>query len=150
ILAVVGESGSGKSVTALSIMRLLASNAEVRSGTIDFDGVDLLKLQEPEMRKLRGGKIGMIFQDPMTALNPVMTIGAQLQESLQVHLKLDPQAAEARAIELLALVGIPDPKSRLSQYPHQFSGGMRQRVMIAIGLACDPQLLIADEPTTAL
>ncbi len=150
ILAIVGESGSGKSVTALSIMGLLSSNAQVGAGRVEFDGVDLLRLSEPEMRKLRGGRIGMIFQDPMTALNPVMTIGAQLTESLEIHRKLDRAAAEARAVELLGLVGIPDPKSRLGQYPHQFSGGMRQRVMIAIGLSCDPQLLIADEPTTAL
>ncbi len=150
IVAVVGESGSGKSVTALSIMGLLPGIARVTEGSVTFDGVDLLKLDEPSMRALRGSRIGMIFQDPMTALNPVMTIGQQLIEPLLIHMKLTPQAAEDRAIELLTLVGIPDARSRLSQYPHQFSGGMRQRVMIAIGLACGPQLLIADEPTTAL
>ena len=150
ILAIVGESGSGKSVTALSMTGLLPSTARVTKGSVQFDGLDLLGLPEPEMRRLRGGRIGMIFQDPMTALNPVMTIGSQLVESLGIHLGLAGAEAEARAIELLSMVGIPDPQARLKQYPHQFSGGMRQRVMIAIGLSCKPQLLIADEPTTAL
>jgi peptide/nickel transport system ATP-binding protein len=150
IVAVVGESGSGKSVSALSILGLLPGAGRVTQGNIELDGTELLKLDEPSLRAMRGRKIGMIFQDPMTALNPVMTIGAQLIEPLQIHLAMTTGRARARAVELLGLVGIPDPQARLDQYPHQFSGGMRQRVMIAIGLACGPELLIADEPTTAL
>lgn len=150
IIAVVGESGSGKSVSALTVLGLLPNVGRVKEGRVELDGVDLLKLDEPSLRKLRGNKIGMIFQDPMTALNPVMTIGEQLTEPLKIHLAMTDEQARNRALELLGFVGIPDPEGRLDQYPHQFSGGMRQRVMIAIGLACGPELLIADEPTTAL
>jgi peptide/nickel transport system ATP-binding protein len=150
MVAIVGESGSGKSVSALTIMRLLAQTAEVTSGKILFDGRDLLKLSSEEMRRVRGHHVSMIFQEPMTSLNPVLKIGLQIMEPLFIHLEMTPEAAKARAIELLTLVGITDPESRLDQYPHQLSGGMRQRVMIAIGLACNPKLLIADEPTTAL
>ncbi len=150
MVAIVGESGSGKSVSALTIMRLLAQTAEITSGTIVFDGRDLLKLSDDEMRRVRGHHVSMIFQEPMTSLNPVLRIGLQIMEPLFIHLKMTPEEAKARAIELLTLVGITDPESRLDQYPHQLSGGMRQRVMIAIGLACNPKLLIADEPTTAL
>ena len=150
IIALVGESGSGKSVSALSVMGLLPkANSEVR-GSIMFDGRNLLSLNEHEMRTIRGRQISMIFQEPMTSLNPVLTIGLQIIEPLQTHLGLTTAEAEARAVELMSLVGIPDPESRLNSYPHQFSGGMRQRVMIAIGLACNPKLIIADEPTTAL
>ncbi len=150
MVAIVGESGSGKSVSALTIMRLLAQTAEITSGTIVFDGRDLLKLSDEEMRRIRGHHVSMIFQEPMTSLNPVLRIGLQIMEPLFIHLKMTPDEAKARAVELLTLVGITDPESRLEQYPHQLSGGMRQRVMIAIGLACNPKLLIADEPTTAL
>ena len=150
ILAIVGESGSGKSVSSLAIMRLLADNAKVTADRMAFDGVDLLGLSRADMRALRGKGIGMIFQDPMMALNPVMTVGEQLTEPLRIHLGLTPAAARERALELLGLVGIPDASTRIDQYPHQFSGGMRQRVMIAIGLSCHPKVLIADEPTTAL
>ena len=150
ILAIVGESGSGKSVSSLAIMRLLADNAKVTADRMAFDGVDLLGLSRADMRALRGKGIGMIFQDPMMALNPVMTVGEQLTEPLRIHLGLTPAAARKRALELLGLVGIPDASTRIDQYPHQFSGGMRQRVMIAIGLSCHPKVLIADEPTTAL
>lgn len=150
ILAIVGESGSGKSVSSLAVMRLLADNAKVTADRMAFDGVDLLGLSRTDMRALRGKSIGMIFQDPMMALNPVMTVGEQLTEPLRIHLGLTPAAARERALELLGLVGIPDASTRIDQYPHQFSGGMRQRVMIAIGLSCNPKLLIADEPTTAL
>jgi peptide/nickel transport system ATP-binding protein len=150
-LAVVGESGCGKSVTALSLMRLLPKQtARVSAKKIMFDGVDLNNLSEREMRSLRGQHMSMIFQEPMTSLNPVLTIGDQITEPLITHLRMDRAAADARAAELLEMVGIPDPKRRLKQYPHQFSGGMRQRAMIAIGLACEPKLIIADEPTTAL
>jgi peptide/nickel transport system ATP-binding protein len=149
VLAIVGESGSGKSVTALSIMGLLPDSARV-SGRILFEGRDLLGMSRRELRGLRGGRIAMIFQDPMTALNPILTIGFQIMESLKIHLGLDQAKACQRAVELLTMVGIPEAVTRLDQYPHQFSGGMRQRVMIAIGLACGPRLLIADEPTTAL
>ena len=150
-VAIVGESGSGKSVSALSIMRLLpAHTARVPKGRILFDGKNLLELDPEEMRELRGRDISMIFQEPMTSLNPVLTIGLQITEPLQIHLGMKDREARARAVELLNLVGIPDPERRLDQYPHQFSGGMRQRVMIAIGLACNPKLIIADEPTTAL
>ncbi len=151
LLGVVGESGSGKSVTMMSLLRLLPSPpAEMRDGTVMFGGQDLLKISSEELRQVRGSKIGFIFQDPMTSLNPVYTIGFQLAEPLRAHLGMSRAKAKARSIELLQLVGIPDPERRLKDYPHQFSGGMRQRVMIAIALACDPQVLIADEPTTAL
>ncbi len=151
MVAIVGESGCGKSVSALSIMRLLPKRtAKIVGGRIMFDGRNLLDLEEAEMRAVRGKDISMIFQEPMTSLNPVLKIGFQLTEALFMHQKITPDAAKARAIELLKMVGIPDPERRLDQYPHQFSGGMRQRVMIAIGLACNPKLIIADEPTTAL
>ena len=150
-LAIVGESGCGKSVTALSLMRLLPKKtADVSAKKINFDGVELSTLPESEMRALRGRHISMIFQEPMTSLNPVLTIGDQLTEPLITHLDMGRAEADLRAIELLQMVGIPDAARRLRQYPHQFSGGMRQRAMIAIGLACEPKLIIADEPTTAL
>jgi peptide/nickel transport system ATP-binding protein len=151
IVAIVGESGSGKSVSALAVMRLLpAATARIVSGSIRFDGADLLTLDDESMRRIRGRDIAMIFQEPMTSLNPVLSIGLQIKEPLLIHMGMNDEQAEARAVELLTLVGITDPKSRLAQFPHQLSGGMRQRVMIAIGLACNPKLLIADEPTTAL
>ncbi len=150
-LAIVGESGSGKSVTAKGIMRLLPeANTRIKSGEILFEGEDLLKLSEQQMQKIRGSRIAMVFQDPMTSLDPTMRVGKQIAESLQKHLGFSRQRAKERAVELLTLVGIPNPEARVRQYPHQFSGGMRQRVVIAIALACDPQILIADEPTTAL
>ena len=150
VVAIVGESGSGKSVTALSIMRLLPRlTAKIPQGRILFDGQWLLDLDDEQMRKIRGRDISMIFQEPMTSLNPILTIGLQIKEPLQIHLRMTGEQATARAIELLQLVGITDPERRLDQYPHQFSGGMRQRVMISIGLACNPKLIIADEPTTA-
>ncbi len=151
-LGIVGESGSGKSVTSLAIMRLLPSPpAKIgEDSQIIFKGQDLLKIKDDQMRKIRGKEIAMIFQDPMTSLNPVLTIGRQITESLRLHMKMDGRAANRRAIELLKLVGIPSAEKRLGDYPHQFSGGMRQRVMIAMAISCDPKLLIADEPTTAL
>jgi len=150
-LAIVGESGSGKSVAARSIMGLNPeSNTMVRGGEILFEGEDLLKLSERRMQGIRGPKIAMVFQDPMTSLDPTMRVGPQITESLKKHLDMKGDAAKRRAVELLKLVGIPNPEYRLGQYPHQFSGGMRQRVVIAIALACDPKVLIADEPTTAL
>ncbi|MEH7547074.1 MULTISPECIES: ABC transporter ATP-binding protein [Bacillaceae] len=150
-LAIVGESGSGKSVTSKSIMGLLpAQNSEIKSGHILFDGKDLTKLSDKQMQKIRGHEISMIFQDPMTSLNPTMKIGNQIMEPLIKHQNMSKHAAKERAIELLRLVGIPKPEIRVNQYPHQFSGGMRQRVVIAIALACNPKVLIADEPTTAL
>jgi len=150
-LAVVGESGCGKSVTSLSILRLIASPpGRIVEGSIRFHGQDLLALSERGMRDIRGNEISMIFQEPMTSLNPVLSVGRQITETLTLHRGLSREAAKARAIEMLRLVGIPEPASRLRQYPHEFSGGMRQRVMIAMALACDPKLLIADEPTTAL
>ncbi len=151
LLAVVGESGSGKSVTMMSLMKLLPMPpAEIVSGTVRLGGRDLLTLDADAMREVRGGEVGFIFQDPMTSLNPVFTIGYQLMEPLRAHLGLSRREAKERAVELLALVGIPSPGERMDDYPHQFSGGMRQRVMIAIALACNPKVLIADEPTTAL
>ncbi|WP_372604065.1 dipeptide ABC transporter ATP-binding protein [Actibacterium sp.] len=151
LVAIVGESGSGKSVTALSVMRLLPKrNARVPKGRILFEGRNLLDLPEDEMRRIRGHQISMIFQEPMSSLNPMMTIGYQLMEPLIIHLGMNGEQARARAVELLGLVGITNPEDRLKQYPHEFSGGMRQRVMIAIGLSCNPKLIIADEPTTAL
>jgi oligopeptide/dipeptide ABC transporter ATP-binding protein len=150
-VAVVGESGSGKSVTAMSLLRLIPDPpGRITGGEVLFDGRDLLKLSEEEMRQVRGGDIGMIFQEPMTSLNPVLSIERQITETLEEHRDASPEAARARALELLRLVGIADPERRLRQYPHQLSGGMRQRVMIAIALACEPKLIIADEPTTAL
>ena len=151
LLGVVGESGSGKSVTMMSLLGLLPMPpAEIRAGRVMFDGQDLFKVSAEELRKVRGGKIGFIFQDPMTSLNPVFTVGYQIAEPLRKHMGMSKKEAAARSQELLELVSIPDAERRLDDYPHQFSGGMRQRVMIAIALACDPQVLIADEPTTAL
>ena len=152
VLGIVGESGSGKSVTSLSVMRLIPNPPGlIAGGEIHLKGHgDLLKLSYPEMRKIRGREIGMIFQEPMTALNPVFTVGMQVMETVRNHYKVSKQEAKKRAIAMLTRVGIPDAEKRLSDYPHQFSGGMRQRVMIAIALICNPVLLIADEPTTAL
>jgi peptide/nickel transport system ATP-binding protein/oligopeptide transport system ATP-binding protein len=150
-LGVVGESGSGKSVHVLAMLGLIPRPpGRVEQGEILFEGRDLLKLADPELRAVRGSRIGFVFQDPMTALNPVLTVGRQIGEPLRRHQGLTAARAWARAIELLDLVGIPEPRHRVRQYPHQFSGGMRQRVMIAIAIACNPTLLIADEPTTAL
>lgn len=150
-LGVVGESGSGKSATALSILRLIPSPpGRIVSGSVTLDGVDLLQLSEAEMRTVRGRRIGMVFQDPMSSLNPVLTVFKQVAEPIRRHLDLHGPALRSRVIELLDLVGIPSAESRLEDYPHQFSGGMRQRVMIAMALSCDPAVLIADEPTTAL
>ncbi|MGG1573319.1 ABC transporter ATP-binding protein [Fictibacillus sp. NRS-1165] len=150
-LAIVGESGSGKSVTSKAIMRLLPEKtSEIKEGEILFEGRDLTKLSNREMEKIRGSEISMIFQDPMTSLNPTMTVGKQIMEGLRKHQNLSKNEAKERAINLLKLVGIPNPEIRIGEYPHQFSGGMRQRVVIAIALACNPKVLIADEPTTAL
>lgn len=150
-LAIVGESGSGKSVLSRTVMRLLAPSAKVADeSSIQFDGVELLTLSKDRMRAIRGRRIAMVFQDPMTALNPVRTIGAQLQEGLKLQLGLGSAASRARALDLLKQVGIPAPARRMDQYPHELSGGMRQRVVIAMAIACEPELLIADEPTTAL
>ena len=150
-LGIVGESGSGKSITGLSIMRLIPQPpGQIASGEVIFNGRDVLKLSENEVRKIRGNEIAMIFQDPMTSLNPVLTINRQISESLILHMNMNKDQAKQRAIELLQMVGIPNPADRINQYPHQFSGGMRQRVMIAMALSCNPKLLIADEPTTAL
>jgi len=151
LLGVVGESGSGKSVTMMSLLGLLPMPpAEIRAGRVMFGGQDLLKVSAEKLRQVRGGKIGFVFQDPMTSLNPVFTVGYQIAEPLRKHMGMSKKEAAVRCKELLELVGIPDAERRLDDYPHQFSGGMRQRVMIAIALACDPQVLIADEPTTAL
>jgi oligopeptide transport system ATP-binding protein len=150
-LGIVGESGSGKSVTMLSVMRLVPSPpGRIAGGQVKFKGRDLLQLNKDEMRRVRGKEVAMIFQDPMTSLNPVLTINQQMSEAIRLHLGYDRPAARARAQEMLSLVGIPDARHRLDDYPHQFSGGMRQRVMIAMALSCNPKLLIADEPTTAL
>ena len=150
-VALVGESGCGKSVSALSVMRLVAAPAgRIVKGEIIFKGRNLLELSEEEMRRVRGREIGMIFQEPMTSLNPVLTIGRQLTETMEIHLGMTPAQARVRAAEQLALVGIADPERRLTQYPHQFSGGMRQRMMIAMAVSCEPALILADEPTTAL
>ncbi|MBM3947862.1 MAG: ABC transporter ATP-binding protein [SAR202 cluster bacterium] len=150
-IAIVGESGCGKSVSALSVMRLVASPpGRTVHGEVVFEGQDILKLSESEMRHVRGNRIGMVFQEPMTSLNPVLSIGYQLTESLMLHLGMTRVDARERAGELLNLVGIPDAERRLKDYPHQFSGGMRQRVMIALALSCNPKIIIADEPTTAL
>lgn len=147
---VVGESGAGKSVTSLSLMRLVGSPGRIESGEILFDGEDLLNLSDAEIRKIRGNRIAMVFQDAETALNPVYTVGEQIAEAIRLHLGYDDEAAKARAIEMLETVGIPDPAERYSDYPHEFSGGMQQRVVIAIALSCEPDLLVCDEPTTAL
>ena len=150
VLGLVGESGCGKSMTALCIMRLVPPPGAITGGSIQFQGRDLLALSESEMRALRGAEIGMIFQEPMTALNPVLTAGSQVAEAVALHHRVSRRQAWARAVELLGEVGIPAPERRAHEYPHQLSGGMRQRVMIAMAIACDPALLLADEPTTAL
>jgi dipeptide transport system ATP-binding protein len=150
-LAIVGESGSGKSVTSQSIMKLIPSPpGRIAEGSILFNGQDLTRLKEAEMRKIRGADISMIFQDPMTALNPTITVGEQIIEGIRQHQSVSKDQAKKKALEMLKLVGIPSPESRLRQYPHQFSGGMRQRIVIAMALVCEPEILIADEPTTAL
>ncbi len=149
-LAIVGESGCGKSVTAMSILRLIPEPPGKIAGAIRFQGRNLLEASDREMRSIRGNDISMIFQEPMTSLNPVLTVGRQIAETLRLHQGLDRRAAEDRAVDMLTLVGIPEPRRRAADYPHALSGGMRQRVMIAIALACSPKLLIADEPTTAL
>jgi len=148
-LGIVGESGCGKTMLSRAVLQLLPKKARL-SGRVMFDGQDLVRLDPERLRKLRGRSLAVVFQDPMTSLNPVLTIGTQLIETLQEHLELDGATAKRRSVELLAAVGIPAPEQRLMQYPHQLSGGMRQRVAIAIALSCEPKLLIADEPTTAL
>jgi peptide/nickel transport system ATP-binding protein len=150
LMGLVGESGSGKTATVLSIMRLLPESAKIVGGEVRFEDRELVALPEPEMRAVRGAKIAMIFQEPMTSLNPVFTIGSQIAEAIRLHQMTSRREARARAIEALRMVGIADPERRVDDYPHQLSGGMRQRVMIAMALSCNPRLLIADEPTTAL
>jgi len=150
VLGIVGESGSGKSVTAYSILRILDHPGKITKGSVLFEEEDLVKLAPGEMRQIRGARISIIFQDPMTSLNPVYTVGNQLTEAIRLHTKRDRRQARARALEMLTLVGVNEPQKRLKQYPYQLSGGMRQRVMIAMALACEPDILIADEPTTAL
>src|SRR6478672_13588227 len=149
-LGIVGESGCGKSVTSLAILGLLPRAGRVTSGSANFEERDLIGLSDAELRRIRGGEIAMIFQDPMTSLNPVLTVGRQIRETLQTHFGMPRKAAQSRVVELLEQVGIPEARRRAEDYPHQFSGGMRQRAMIAMALACEPKLLIADEPTTAL
>ena len=149
-LGIVGESGSGKSVTAYSIMQILAETGRITEGEVRFRGEDITKWDKRQMQKFRGAKCSIIFQDPMTSLNPVYTVGNQLEEAILLHTDKNRQEAKARAVEMLALVGVNEPESRVKQYPHELSGGMRQRVMIAMALACEPDILIADEPTTAL
>ncbi len=149
-LGIVGESGCGKSVTSYSLMRLIQRPGQVTGGSVVFRDKDLLKLSEPEMQEIRGGKMAMIFQEPMTALNPVLTIGRQMDEQIRKHLRVSQKESRDRAIEMLTLVGIPSPAQRYENYSHQLSGGMRQRAMIAMALSCEPEFLIADEPTTAL
>ncbi|KAM9863462.1 ABC transporter ATP-binding protein [Leucobacter sp. BZR 635] len=150
ILGVVGESGSGKSVTAMSVMQLLGRGGKITKGSVNFDGTDLVGLAEEQLREVRGARISMVFQDPMSSLNPLITVGKQVQEMLDTHTKLSKAEAKERVLELFRLVRIPEPERRYGSYPHEFSGGMRQRVVIAMALACDPEVLIADEPTTAL
>ena len=149
-LGIVGESGCGKTMTALSIMRLLPTGGSIVSGSIKLDGLEISTVSDDDMRQIRGNDIGMIFQDPLTSLNPTMTVGKQIAEAVRLHRDVTREQALDRAAEVLDLVGMPQAKERIGEYPHQFSGGMRQRVMIAMALACEPKLLIADEPTTAL
>src|SRR5690606_9602875 len=150
-VGLVGESGSGKSVTSLSVMRLIPNPpGQISSGSITFDGTDLLKLRESKMREIRGNKISMIFQEPMTSLNPVFTVGDQIAETILLHQNVSKKEAHEKTLELMHQVGIPDPEKRINSFPHEMSGGQRQRIMIAMAIACNPSLLIADEPTTAL